>query len=108
MVFVVVEALFLINEIMHFHKFFCLFIYAKYTLTLKHFLLSRNLKVDHLQNHKHYTENEWPNFDEYIIAMKENEWEEDDVRVFAMLIEQSKRAWKLTKEELETINVSTR
>jgi hypothetical protein len=40
--------------------------------------------------------------------MKENEWEKDDVRVFTMLIEQSKRAWKPTKEELETINVSTR
>jgi hypothetical protein len=34
-----------------------------------------------------YTKNEWPNFDWYIIVMEENEWEKDDVKEFARLIE---------------------
>jgi len=52
--------------------------------------------------------NEWPNFDEYTIAIIENEWEEDDVKEFTKLLEQSKRLWKPTKEKLETINVGIR
>jgi molybdate-binding protein len=36
--------------------------------------------------------NEWPNFDEYTIAIIENEWEEDDVKEFTKLLEQSERA----------------
>ena len=55
----------------------------------------------------HFTENEWPNFDDYTIAMEENEWEENDVKEFAKLVEQSEWAWKPEKKkELETINVS--
>jgi len=34
-----------------------------------------------------YTENEWLNFDEYTITMKENEWEEYDIKEFARLVE---------------------
>ena len=34
-----------------------------------------------------------------------NEWEKDDVKEFAKLLEQSERAWKPIKEELKTINV---
>ena len=52
-------------------------------------------------------ENEWPNFDEYTIGMEENEWEKDDVKEFTRLVEQLEGAQKPTKNELETINVST-
>jgi hypothetical protein len=38
--------------------------------------------------------------------MEENEWEEDDVKEFAKLVEQSEWAWKPEKKKLETINVS--
>jgi hypothetical protein len=47
MIFIVVEPFFFINQIMYFQKFPCLFIFAKYTLTLKHLSLPRNLKADH-------------------------------------------------------------
>jgi hypothetical protein len=39
------------------------------------------------------------------LQWKKNEWEKDDVKEFAKLLEQSERAWKPTKEELKTINV---
>jgi len=55
MVFVVVEPFFFINKIINFHEFFCLFIFSKYTLTLKHLLLLENLKADYPQNHEHIT-----------------------------------------------------
>jgi hypothetical protein len=55
MVFVTVEPFFFINEIMYFCKCFCLFIFVKYTLTLKHLSILGNLKVDHPKNHKHIT-----------------------------------------------------
>jgi len=37
--------------------------------------------------------------------MEKNEWEKDDVKEFAKLLEQSERAWKPIEEELKTINV---
>jgi hypothetical protein len=37
--------------------------------------------------------------------MEKNEWEKDDIKEFAKLLEQSERARKPTKEELKTINV---
>jgi hypothetical protein len=40
--------------------------------------------------------------------MEENEWEEGDVKELAKLVEKSKRAWKPTREELDTINIGTR
>jgi hypothetical protein len=55
MVFVIVKPFPFINEIMHFHKKFCLFIFAKYTFTLKHLLHLENLKVDRPQNHEYIT-----------------------------------------------------
>jgi hypothetical protein len=39
--------------------------------------------------------------------MEANEWEEDDVKEFAKLVEQSERAWKPIREELEAINIGT-
>jgi len=32
------------------------------------------------------TKNEWPNFNDYIIAMKEEEWNENNIREFIKLI----------------------
>jgi len=29
-----------------------------------------------------YTENEWPNFKEYILVVEEEEWEKNDIRGF--------------------------
>jgi len=73
---------------MHFHKFLCLFIFAKYTKT--HFTFRKSENGSSIKSQAHHIENKWPNFDEYIIAREENEWEEDDVKEFAKLVEQSK------------------
>ena len=54
-----------------------------------------------------YTENEWPNFKEHIIAVEEEEGDENSIREFTKLIEQHEQVWKPAKEELETINVGT-
>jgi hypothetical protein len=62
-------------------------------------LLLENLKAVCPQS-QHYIENEWLNFVEYTIVMEENEWEDDDVKEFARLVEQSKRTWKPVKKEL--------
>ncbi|XP_073268737.1 uncharacterized protein [Populus alba] len=55
----------------------------------------------------HCTVDNWPNFDETIIAMDEEEFGEEDIHEFAKLAEQSDRTWKPAKEELELINVGT-
>ena len=52
-----------------------------------------------------YIENEWPNFKEYIVAVEDEEWEEENIWEFTKLIEQHEQAWRPAKEELETINV---
>jgi hypothetical protein len=93
---------------MNFCKFHRLFIFAKYTLTLKYlptFRKSENRSS--IKSLACYTENEWPNFNEYTITMKGNEWEKDDVKEFARLVKQSKQAWKPAKQELETINITS-
>ena len=54
-----------------------------------------------------YTENEWPNFKEHIIAVEEEEGGENSIREFTKLLEQHEQVWKPAKEELETINVGT-
>jgi hypothetical protein len=46
-----------------------------------------------------YTKKEWPNIGE------EEEWEENNIREFTKLIGQHEQAWKLAREELETIDV---
>jgi hypothetical protein len=84
---------------MHFQKKIYLFIFAKYTLTLKHISHLGNLKSESsIKSQAHYTI-EWQNFGEYIIAMTKNEWEENDVKEFVKLLEQSERAWKPVKEK---------
>ena len=52
-----------------------------------------------------YTENEWPDFNEFIIAVEEEEKDESSIREFTKLIEQHEQVWEPAKEELETINV---
>ena len=54
-----------------------------------------------------YTEDEWPNFKEHIIAVEEEEGGENSIREFTKLLEQHEQVWKPAKEELETINVGT-
>jgi hypothetical protein len=51
-----------------------------------------------IKSQAHYTI-EWQNFGEYIIAMTKNEWEENDVKEFVKVLEQSERAWKPAKEK---------
>jgi hypothetical protein len=50
-------------------------------------------------------ENEWPNFNEHVITMEEEEWDEINVREFTKLVEQHEQTWESAIEELETINV---
>ena len=52
-----------------------------------------------------YTENEWLNFKEYIVAVEEEEQDENNIREFTKLIKQHEQAWKPAKQELETIDV---
>jgi hypothetical protein len=40
-----------------------------------------------------------------VIAVKEEEWDESNIREFAKLVEQHEQTWKPAVEELETINV---
>jgi len=54
----------------------------------------------------HCTKNNWPNFDN-IIAMGDEEWEEEDMKKFTRLVENSKKTWKPASEELEVINLGT-
>ena len=60
-----------------------------------------------INSQTHYTENNWPKFDETIIAMDEEEFGEEDLKKFTKLVEQSEHTWKHAKEELELINVGT-
>ena len=39
-----------------------------------------------------YIENEWPKFKEYIVAVEDEEWEEENVWEFTKLIEQHEQA----------------
>jgi hypothetical protein len=51
--------------------------------------------------------NEWPNFNEHVIAVEEEEWDESNIRELAKLVEQHEQTWKPAIEELETINVGS-
>jgi phage-related tail protein len=42
-----------------------------------------------------------------VIAMDEEEWNEDYLKELTRQVEQSKHAWKPAKHELEVINVGT-
>jgi len=46
------------NEIMHFQKFILVFLHITFLF----------------QSESLYTENEWPDFKEYILVVKEEEW----------------------------------
>ena len=51
--------------------------------------------------------NKWPNLNEHVIAMKEEEWDESNTSEFTRLVEQQEQTWKPIAEELETINVGS-
>ena len=80
---------------MHFQKFILMFLHITFRFQSGSFITTPAL----------YTENEWPNFKEYILVVEEEEWEENNIREFIKLIEQHEQAWRPAKEELETINV---
>jgi hypothetical protein len=52
-----------------------------------------------------YTENEWPNFKEYIVVVEEEELDENNIREFTKSIGQHEQTWKPAREELATIDV---
>jgi hypothetical protein len=51
--------------------------------------------------------NKWPNFNEHVIMMEEEEWDEINIREFTKLVEQHEKTWESAAEELETINVGS-
>jgi hypothetical protein len=51
--------------------------------------------------------NKWPNLNEHVIAMEEEEWDESNISEFTKLVEQCEQTWKPAAEELETINVGS-
>jgi hypothetical protein len=51
--------------------------------------------------------NKWPNLNEHVIAMEEEEWDESNISEFTKLVEQCEQTWKPAEEELETINVGS-
>jgi hypothetical protein len=60
---------------------FCLA--TRYAFTLKTSSAFRNSKSESSINPQTYCiENEWPNFDKYVIAMDEEEWNEDYMKEF--------------------------
>jgi len=40
--------------------------------------------------------NEWPNFNEHVITMEEEEWDESNIREFTKLVEQHEQTWEPT------------
>jgi hypothetical protein len=55
------------------------FLYETCTYTKTLFTFKKFESGSSIKSRAHYTKNEWPNFDEHIIVMEENEWEDDDV-----------------------------
>jgi hypothetical protein len=52
----------------------------------RHLPLSGILKADLPQHHIHFNiKNEWPNFNEHVIAVEEEEWDESNIREFTKL-----------------------
>jgi len=58
-------------------------------------------------SHTFSIKNEWPNFNEHVIMMEEEEWDESNIREFTKLVEQREKTWELAAEELETINMGS-
>ena len=58
-------------------------------------------------SHTFSIKNKWPNLNEHVIAMEEEEWDESNISEFTRLVEQQEQTWKPIVEELETINVGS-
>jgi len=52
----------------------------------------------------HYTKNNWPKFYN-MVAMGDEEWEEEDIKKFIRLVENSEKSWEPVSEKLEVINL---
>ena len=66
----------------------------------------RNPKsISSATSHIFNIKNEWPNFNEHVIIMEEEEWDESNIREFTKLMEQHEQTWEPVVEELETINI---
>jgi len=71
------------NEIMHFQKFIFMFLQCIDT-SLSTF---RNPESESSKTTPAlYTKNEWPNFKEYMVAIEEEELDENNIRKFTKLI----------------------
>ena len=57
-----------------------------------------------IDSQNHNTKNNWPNFDN-MIAMGNEEWNEEDIKEFTRLVEDSEKSWKPASEKLEVINL---
>ena len=58
-------------------------------------------------SHTFSIKNKWPNLNEHVIAMEEEELDESNISEFTRLVEQQEQTWKPAAEELETINVGS-
>jgi len=74
---------------MHFQKFISMFSHITF----------RFQSGSSITTFAFYTKKEWLNIGE------EEEWEENNIKEFTKLIGQHEQAWKLAREELETIDV---
>jgi len=102
------------NEIMHVFfqsyllVFGCSLLSPNYSFTTKALSTFRKSESGlSINSQTHCIENNWPKFDETVIAMDEEEFGEEDLQKFTKLVEQSEHAWKPAKEEIELINVGT-
>jgi len=57
-----------------------------------------------IDSQNHCTKNNWPNFDN-MVAMGDEEWEEEDIKEFNRLVENSEKSWEPASENLEVINL---
>jgi hypothetical protein len=57
---------------MHFQKFILVFLHITFRFQSGSSIITSTL----------YTENEWPDFKEYILVVEEEEWEENDIKGF--------------------------
>ena len=52
-------------------------------------------------SHTFSIKNKWPNWNEHVIAMEEEEWDESNISEFTRLVEQHEQTWKLAAEDIQ-------
>ena len=67
----------------------------------------RNPENESSISHTFSIKNEWANFNEHVIMMEEEEWDESNIREFTKLVEQHEKTWEPAAKELKTINVGS-